>query len=95
MAHIAVWAALNKLVVLLQDSYDAPVAIKNSTRPEHDNESDESNNVGDNVDRECVFTRDTQPSGMKFTLPSTLTPNNVTGFGYIKVFGPILIFFII
>ncbi len=50
MAHIAVWAALNKLVVLLQDSAGAPVAAKNSTRPEYDNKTHESNNVGDNAD---------------------------------------------
>ncbi len=36
MAHIAVWAALNKLLVLLQYSGSAPVATKNSTRPEDD-----------------------------------------------------------
>ncbi len=58
MAHIAVRAALHKLVVPLQDSACAPVAAKNSTRPEHDNETDESNNVGDNADHERVRPQD-------------------------------------
>ncbi len=58
VAHIAVGAALNKLVVLLQDSAGAPVATKNSTSPEYDNETDKSNNVGDDADRECVRPQD-------------------------------------
>jgi hypothetical protein len=58
MAHIALGAALNKLVVLLQDGSGAPVAAKNSTRPEYDNKTDESNNVGDHANRERVWPQD-------------------------------------